>query len=118
MVVARPLLLLNQDSLLPFALALLELLVRVLPLVLFPPLDGGQLLALDLASLLDHLGLMPVPADAPDLGHVRVPLHQRAVVLERLPLLGRLDPAPFRGVGAPEADVALGDLVSEWEALE
>ncbi len=107
MVAANPLLLLNQNSLLSLALALLELLVRVLPLVLFPPLDGGQLLALDLAGLLDHLGLVPVPADAPDLGHVRVPFHQRAVVLERLPFLGRLDPTTFRRVGAPEADVAL-----------
>jgi len=108
--VNQPLLLLGQNGLLPLALALLELLVRVLPLVLVAPLDGRQLLALDLARLLDDLGQVPVAPDALDLGHVRVPLHQGVVVLERLPLLGRLDPAPLRRVGAPQPDVALSEV--------
>jgi hypothetical protein len=49
-----------------------------------------------------------VPPDAPDLGQVRVALQQRVVVLERLPLLGRLDAAALRRAGAPQPDVALG----------
>lgn len=106
--IADPFLLLfDQDGLLPLALALLVLLVRVLPLVLFSPLDGRQLLALDLARLLDHLGQVPVAADAADLGQVRVPVHQRAVVFERLPLLGRLDTASFGRVRAPQPDITL-----------
>lgn len=80
----------------------------MLALVLLAALDGRQLLALDLAGLLDHLGKVPVPPDAPDLGQVREALDQRVVVLKRLPLLGRLDAAALRRLGAPEADVALG----------
>ena len=83
----------------------------MLALVLLAPLDGRQLVALDLARLLDNLGHVAVAPYAFDLGEVRVTLCERLVVLESLSLPRRLDGASLRGVGAPEADVAL-DWVS------
>lgn len=58
----------GQDHLLTLAPALVKLFLGVLPLVLFTPLDGLQLLALDLSSLLDHLGYVSVTLDALDFG--------------------------------------------------
>lgn len=54
----------GQDHLLTLTPPLVKLLLGVLPLVLFTPLDGLQLLALDLSSLLDHLGYVSVTLDA------------------------------------------------------
>ena len=83
---AKQLLLLNQNRLLSLALALLELLCRVFPLVLLLPLDSAQLIALDLGGLLDDLGDVSVAADALDLGHVLVSLREGLVVFERCSL--------------------------------
>lgn len=66
------LLLLCENDLFSFALALLKLLGRMLPFILFPPLDGGELLALDLRRLLHNLGQMPMAPDAADLRKVRI----------------------------------------------
>lgn len=60
----------SQYHLLTLAAPLVELLLAVLPLVLFTPLDGLQLLALDFPGLLDHLGYVSVTLDALDLGPV------------------------------------------------
>lgn len=58
----------SQDHLLTLTSPLLELLLGVLPLVLFTPLYGLQFLVLDLSRLLDHLRYVPVTLDALDLG--------------------------------------------------
>ncbi len=64
----RPLLLLSQDDLVALAPSLLELLLRVPPLVLLAAFDGLQLFLLDLGRLLHDLGDMPVALDTPYLG--------------------------------------------------
>lgn len=120
------LLLLRKNHLLSLVPPLLELLLRVLPLVLFAPLDGLQLLGLDLSRLLHDLGNVPVSPDAPDLGHVALnsisfvpPLHmlsqagltetvrQGRVVLLGLSLPRRLDSFTLGCVGSPYANVAV-----------
>lgn len=60
----------GQDHLLTLTPTLVKLLLGVLPLVLFTPLDGLQLLALDLSSLLNHLGYVSVALDALNFGPV------------------------------------------------
>lgn len=99
----------SQDHLLTLTPPLLKLLLGMLSFVLFPPLDGLQLLALDLSGLLDHLRYVPVTLDALDFGpstrlafatpyklrnehsHVCEPIYQLAVVLFCLSLPGGLD---------------------------
>lgn len=83
------------------------LLLGVLPLVLLSPLDSLQLLGLDLAGLLDNLGDMSVSLDATDLRHMCISLCQGFAVLQCLSLLRGLDTTSFRGIGAPQSDVAV-----------
>ena len=79
----------------------------MLALVLLPALDRLDLLALDLAGLLDLLRHVSVPADATDLGHVLVALLEGLVVFLLLALRGGFDARSGRGVGAPETHVAV-----------
>merc|ERR1719449_445449 len=79
----------------------------MLPLVLLPTLQTPDLLALNLARLLDLLRHVAVAADALDLRHVAVARPQRGVVFEFLALAGGLDPRARRGVRAPQSDVAV-----------
>lgn len=77
------------------------------PLILVPPLDALDLIALDLTGLLQHLRNVTMTLDAANLGHVLEALDEGLVVLEGLSVPGRLDALALRGVGAPEADVAV-----------
>ena len=98
---------LGQYHLLPLRLPPLLALARVLPFVLLSPLDRRQFLSLDLAGLLDDLGKMTMSLDAPNLGHVAVPLDQRFVVFEGLTLLGGFDAASLGRIGSPETNVTV-----------
>lgn len=61
-----------QNHLLSFALSPLVLLLRMLPLIFLSSLNSLKFLTLDLTSLLDHLGNMPVPLNPSDFRHMRV----------------------------------------------
>ena len=76
------LLLHGKDHLLPFRFPLTCLPLAVLSLIILSPSDGLELLNFDIASLFDNLGYMPVPYNAPNLGHMSVPLLQRLRVLQ------------------------------------
>ena len=91
----------RKDNLLSLALPLLKLLLGVFPLVLLLPLDGRELLVLDLLGPFHDLRDMPMALDTPDLGHVAVPFGQSRVVLEGLSLSCGLDALPLGCVGAP-----------------
>lgn len=78
----------SEHHLLPLILPLLELLLRMLPLILLFPLNRLQLFTLDLPSLLHNLWNMPVALDTFDFGHVGIAFGERFVVFERLALLG------------------------------
>lgn len=96
-----------QNHLLSLIPSSLKLFLCVTTLILLTSLDTLDLLSLDLTRLLEHLGHVAVTVDAADLGHVLVPLDQGVVVLEGLSLSGRLDTLSARGVGTPEANVAV-----------
>jgi hypothetical protein len=60
------------------------------PSVFIPSLNGLDLPPFDLASFLYPLWQMSMPLYPPDLGHVLVPLYQRRVIFQLLPLPCRL----------------------------
>lgn len=77
------------------------------PFILPLALNRRHLLVLDRARLLHLLRHMAMSPDAANLRHVRIPVHELGVVFQFLALAGGFDAPACRGVGAPEADVAV-----------
>lgn len=99
---AGGLLLFAQDHFLALTASLGQrILLCVLADVLVAPLERHELLPLDLPSLHDWLGHMALALDSANLGHVRVALDQRLIVLELCALAAALDAAAVGGLGAP-----------------
>lgn len=77
------------------------------PFILFPPLDRPQFFALDLTRFLDSLRNMSMSRNPPEFWHMRVPLLERVIIFQLLPLRERLHALASRSDGAPEANVAI-----------
>lgn len=97
----------SKYHLLPLIPPLLELLLGVLPFVLLSFLNRLDLLTFDLPCFLHNLRDMSVAFDAFNFRHVCVALSERFVVLKGLTLLGGFYTFAFRGLRAPETDVAV-----------
>lgn len=76
-------------------------------LILHPPLHRLQFLALDLPGLLDLFRHPPVPGYPAYLRHMLIPLLQRVVVLQLLPLSRALDARAGVRLGAPQTHIAV-----------